>query len=74
METPSGNTFTHLRPQHIESDADDQLILRVPFTGSVKLRSLLLRAGPLSQTPTKIRLVRILRTTAFGWSSILPLY
>lgn len=42
----------------IESDADDQLIIRVPFTGSVKLKSILLRSGPEDQTPTKIALVR----------------
>ncbi|KII89615.1 hypothetical protein PLICRDRAFT_39727 [Plicaturopsis crispa FD-325 SS-3] len=40
----------------IESDVDDQLILRVPFTGSVKLRALLLKTGPADQTPTRIEL------------------
>ncbi|OJA16475.1 hypothetical protein AZE42_06877 [Rhizopogon vesiculosus] len=40
----------------LESDADDQLILRIPFTGSVRLRSLLLKAGPGDQTPTKVAL------------------
>ncbi|KAK0449983.1 PITH domain-containing protein [Armillaria borealis] len=38
----------------LESDADDQLILRIPFTGSVKLRSLLLKTGPADQTPAKV--------------------
>jgi len=38
----------------LESDADDQLIVRIPFTGSVKLRSILLKAGPGEETPTKI--------------------
>ncbi|KZV72665.1 DUF1000-domain-containing protein [Peniophora sp. CONT] len=38
----------------IESDADDQLIVRIPFTGSVKLRSLLLKTGPTDQTPEKV--------------------
>lgn len=33
-------------------------IIRVPFTGSVKLRALLLKAGPGEQTPAKIALVR----------------
>ena len=32
-------------------------IVRVPFTGSVKLRSLLLKAGPGDQTPQRIVLV-----------------
>ncbi|KAG8741747.1 hypothetical protein FRC10_002525 [Ceratobasidium sp. 414] len=40
----------------LESDADDQLILRIPFTGSVKLRALLLKTGPGEQTPEKVSL------------------
>ncbi|KAG1821561.1 galactose-binding domain-like protein [Suillus subaureus] len=40
----------------LESDADDQLIIRIPFTGSVKLRSLLLKTGPGDQTPAKVAL------------------
>ncbi|CAA7268165.1 unnamed protein product [Cyclocybe aegerita] len=42
--------------KYVESDADDQLIIRVPFTGSVRLRSVLLKAGPGDQTPSKITL------------------
>ncbi|KAJ7366440.1 DUF1000-domain-containing protein [Mycena albidolilacea] len=38
----------------VESDADDQMIIRIPFTGSVKLRSLLLKTGPTDQTPLKV--------------------
>jgi len=41
---------------YLESDADDQMIIRVPFTGSVKLRALLLKAGPGDQTPAKVAL------------------
>jgi len=40
----------------IDSDADDQLIVRVPFTGSVNLRSVLLKCGPGEQTPANVRL------------------
>ncbi|TFY83034.1 hypothetical protein EWM64_g979 [Hericium alpestre] len=40
----------------LESDADDQMIIRVPFTGQVKLRSLLLKTGPGDQTPSKVAL------------------
>lgn len=40
-------------------DAHNQgSIIRVPFTGSVKLRSLLLKSGPGEQTPAKVALVR----------------
>ncbi|KAG6911690.1 hypothetical protein DXG01_007940 [Tephrocybe rancida] len=40
----------------IESDADDQIIIRIPFTGSVRLRSLLLKTGPTDQTPSQVHL------------------
>jgi hypothetical protein len=36
------------------SDADDQMIIRVPFTGSIKLRAILLKTGPADQTPSKV--------------------
>ncbi len=32
-------------------------IIRIPFTGSVKLRAILLKAGPADHTPTKIAVV-----------------
>ncbi|KAI6042457.1 galactose-binding domain-like protein [Pisolithus marmoratus] len=38
----------------LESDADEQLIIRVPFNGSVKLRTLLLKTGPGDQTAEKV--------------------
>jgi len=38
----------------VMSDSDDQMIFRIPFTGSVKLRSLLLKTGPADHTPTKV--------------------
>ncbi|GAA5904169.1 hypothetical protein JCM8208_003469 [Rhodotorula glutinis] len=38
----------------IESDADEQLILHIPFTGSVKLRSILIKTGPAGHTPDKM--------------------
>ncbi|EJD06680.1 DUF1000-domain-containing protein [Fomitiporia mediterranea MF3/22] len=38
----------------VESDADDQIIFRIPFTGSVKLRSVLLKCGPGEQTPARL--------------------
>ncbi|KAN0065845.1 hypothetical protein ACQY0O_000975 [Thecaphora frezii] len=41
---------------YLESDADDQLLLHIPFTGSVKLRSLLVKTGPSTQTPNEIHL------------------
>lgn len=41
--------------QYVQSDADDQLLLRVPFSGSVKLKSLLLKTGPGEDlTPTEV--------------------
>jgi len=38
------------------SDVDDQLIIHIPFTSSLKLRSILLKTGPAEQTPSKVAL------------------
>ncbi|BGP31821.1 hypothetical protein JCM10296v2_003596 [Rhodotorula toruloides] len=39
----------------LESDADEQLIVRIPFTGNIKLRSILIKAGPAGYTPDKMQ-------------------
>ena len=41
--------------QFCESDADEQLIVRIPFTGSVKLRSILLKTEPGQASPRTMR-------------------
>ncbi|EJT98186.1 DUF1000-domain-containing protein [Dacryopinax primogenitus] len=41
---------------YVQSDADDQLIFRIPFTANVKLRSLMLKTGPGEQTAEKVLL------------------
>lgn len=51
---------------HRWSAIDAIRIIRVPFTGSVKLRALLLKAGPGDQTPAKVSLVRSDRYTVAG--------
>ncbi|KAF8638179.1 hypothetical protein AX17_002377 [Amanita inopinata Kibby_2008] len=62
------NTSNHgsevIKPWHdradenvfVESEADDQIIVRIPFTGSVRLRAILLKAGPAEYTPSKVLL------------------
>ena len=42
--------------QFCESDADEQLIVRIPFTGSVKLRSILLKTEPGQASPRTMRM------------------
>ncbi|KAI9264837.1 galactose-binding domain-like protein [Sporodiniella umbellata] len=52
-----------IRPWHermddskvLESDADEQLIVYVPFTGSVKLRSICLRTDGSESAPSKMK-------------------
>ncbi|KAG2232548.1 galactose-binding domain-like protein [Thamnidium elegans] len=39
----------------VESDADEQLIVVIPFTGSVKLRSICLRTDPTDSAPSKMK-------------------
>ncbi|KAF8544069.1 PITH domain-containing protein [Trichophaea hybrida] len=40
----------------LESDADEQLLIYVPFTGDVKLHSILLRADPSPSSPRTLKL------------------
>lgn len=41
--------------QYVESDTDDEMILRLPFEGSVKLKSILLKTGPGEEfTPNQV--------------------
>ncbi|KAI8579370.1 hypothetical protein K450DRAFT_242928 [Umbelopsis ramanniana AG] len=39
----------------VESDADEQLLITIPFTGSVKLRSICLRSGHGDYAPSKLK-------------------
>ncbi|CAG8520847.1 5440_t:CDS:2 [Diversispora eburnea] len=41
--------------KYVESDADEQLIFFIPFTGSVKLKSISIRSGPRDQCPSKLK-------------------
>ncbi|KZO97308.1 DUF1000-domain-containing protein [Calocera viscosa TUFC12733] len=41
---------------YVESDADDQLIFRIPFTANVKLKSIMIKTGPGEQTAEKVLL------------------
>ncbi|KAI0432863.1 PITH domain-containing protein [Xylaria sp. FL1042] len=43
-----------LEPE-LASDADEQMIMNVPFTGQVKLHSILLRSSPSSSAPRTLR-------------------
>ncbi|KAF8899875.1 DUF1000-domain-containing protein [Gymnopilus junonius] len=61
----TGNASSIIKPWHarldeqaqfLESDADDQLIIRVPFTGTVRLKAVLFKSGPAGHTPQKIAL------------------
>jgi len=43
--------------RYLESDSDEQMIIRIPFVdSSVKLLSMLVKAGPGDETPSKIQL------------------
>ncbi|KAH6645784.1 DUF1000 domain protein [Truncatella angustata] len=39
----------------LESDADEQIILNIPFTGQVKLHSILLRSSPSDSAPRTLK-------------------
>ncbi|KAL8292539.1 hypothetical protein RQP46_001151 [Phenoliferia psychrophenolica] len=42
--------------EFLESDADEQLILHIIFTGSIKLRSIVVKGGPAGHTPSKLKI------------------
>ncbi|KAE8542356.1 hypothetical protein D1P53_001131 [Cryptococcus gattii VGV] len=42
----------------LESEVDDELILKIPFTSSVSLRSITLKSGPGGHTPREMHLFR----------------
>ncbi|KAF9414476.1 PITH domain-containing protein 1 [Podila epigama] len=62
-ESEPGAGKSVLKPWHekmddtkfVESDADEQLILRIPFTGMVKLKSITLRSDPGETAPRKLK-------------------
>ncbi|KAF8170111.1 hypothetical protein BJ912DRAFT_1149027, partial [Pholiota molesta] len=56
--------------QYLESDADDQLIIRVPFTGTVRLKAILLKAGPAGQTPPRSACFRMSQRSTLMISKI----
>jgi len=45
----------HDTSRWLESDADEQLLIRIPFTGQVKLKAFSLGSGPGDQGPLKIK-------------------
>ncbi|KAJ7740286.1 hypothetical protein B0H14DRAFT_2990388, partial [Mycena olivaceomarginata] len=53
-----GVSFVAFTSQSVESDTDDQMIIHIPFTGSVKLCSLLRKTSSTDQTPLKVVLLR----------------
>lgn len=53
----------------LESDADEQLLIYVPFTGSVKLHSLLIRSLPSLSAPKTLKLFTNRDDIDFGAAS-----
>ncbi|KAG9290929.1 hypothetical protein G9A89_011079 [Geosiphon pyriformis] len=51
--------------QFLESDVDEQLLLFIPFTGNVKLKSIWIKAGPGSSCPAKLNVSIATNTTDF---------
>ncbi|KAF0310146.1 PITH domain-containing protein [Amphibalanus amphitrite] len=45
------------KEKYVDSDADAELLINIPFTGNIKLKGLILIGGEEGTHPTKIRLV-----------------
>ncbi|KAJ2357010.1 hypothetical protein IWW50_001310 [Coemansia erecta] len=48
--------FRHDTSHAVESDADEELLIHVPFTGMVKLKSLFVWGGPDASAPSALRI------------------
>jgi hypothetical protein len=44
--------------KHIESDADEELLINIPFTGNVKLKGILIRGANDDTHPARVRLFK----------------
>ncbi|WFD32608.1 hypothetical protein MSPP1_003656 [Malassezia sp. CBS 17886] len=51
--------------RYLESDVDDELIVHVPFAGSVQLRALMLKSGPAGATPRAVHVYKNLESLDF---------
>jgi hypothetical protein len=53
------------KTESLVSDADQELILKIPFTGVVKLKSFCLIGGPEGESPSKVKLSPSFNVVAF---------
>ncbi|XP_049513583.1 PITH domain-containing protein CG6153 isoform X2 [Dermacentor silvarum] len=44
------------REKYVDSDADEELLFNIPFTGNVKLKSILVVGGDAGMHPSKVRM------------------
>lgn len=44
--------------KYVESDADDELLFNIPFTGNVKLKGLIITGNPDASYPSKVKLYK----------------
>jgi hypothetical protein len=62
-ESQPGASATVIKPWHerydlskyVQSDVDEQLIIHIPFTGMIKLKSILLYTLPDDSAPSKLK-------------------
>ncbi|KAH0563877.1 PITH domain-containing protein CG6153 [Cotesia glomerata] len=46
------------RDKYVESDADDELLFNIPFTGNIKLKGLIVMGGPDDSSPSTVKLFK----------------
>ncbi|XP_075729135.1 PITH domain-containing protein CG6153 isoform X1 [Rhipicephalus microplus] len=53
------------REKYVDSDVDEELLFNIPFTGNVKLKSILIVGGVAGMHPSKVRMFKNRRQMTF---------
>uniref|UniRef100_A0A914W3S5 PITH domain-containing protein n=1 Tax=Plectus sambesii TaxID=2011161 RepID=A0A914W3S5_9BILA len=61
-----------IKDQYVQSDADEELLFNIPFTGQIKLKAVLLVGGEGNSHPAKMRLFKNRPTMSFDDTTIEP--
>ena len=61
-----------IRTKYVDSDADEELLFNIPFTGNIKLKGIVLIGGEGEQHPSKMRLFKNRPKMSFDDAAAVP--